>query len=122
MNYNLFILTFVLVCSASSSAADTKMKVRILPPDEGSLQSTRQLLGRFKDIINNEIYIKDSPLLQQIKKDTIKTSIETLPLTRVTIPIQCNPINGCDNSEILNELSELLELDKYRLRVRVIRK
>ena len=78
MNYNLFAITLILLISYGE--ADTKMKVRILPPDEDSLQSTRQVLGRLKDIINNEIHIKDSPQLQKIKKDTIKKFPKTSSL------------------------------------------
>ena len=120
MNYNLFAITLLLLISYGE--ADTKMKVRILPPDEDSSQSTRQVLGRLKNIINNEIHIKDSPQLQKIKKDTIKTSIENIPISRVSIPTKCQTTNGCDNSKIREELSEFLGVPSSRLRVRVIQR
>ena len=120
MNYHLLTLTFLLMVSYGTS--DTKMKVQILPPDEDSLQSTRQILGRFKNIVNNEIYIKDSPLLQKIKQETVKTSVVNIPIARVTIPIKCGSMETCDDSKIREELSEFLDVPKSRLRVRLVQK
>mgnify|MGYP001326048034 FL=1 len=120
MNYILFAITSILLFPYGTS--DTKMKIRILPPDEGSLQSTRHLLGRLKNIINNEIHIKDSPIIQKIKKETIKTSIENIPISRVSIPTKCQTTDSCDNSKIREEISEILGVPSYRLRVRVVQK
>ena len=120
MNYILFAITTLLMFPYGIS--DTKMKVRILPPDEDSLQSTRHVLGRLKNIINNEIHIKDSQIIQKIKKDTVKTSIENIPISRVSIPTKCQTTNSCDNSKIREEISEFLGVPSSRLRVRVIQK
>ena len=120
MNYILFAITTLLLFPYGIS--DTKMKVRILPPDEDSLQSTRHVLGRLKNIINNEIHIKDSPIIQKIKKETIKTSIVNIPISRVSIPTKCHTTDSCDNSKIREEMSEFLGVPSSRLRVRVIQK
>lgn len=104
---------------------DTKMKISILPPEDDSSKSSKQLLRNFKELIKNDIYLKDSIQLQQlqqlqkIKTDSIKTYTEQIPITKVILPIKCKQ-DLCDKSIIRTELSDFLEIDPYRLRIRVI--
>ena len=98
---------------------DTKMKISILPPEDDSSKSSKQLLRNFKELINNDVYLKDSIQLQKIKTDSIKTYTEQIPITKVILPIKCKQ-DLCDKSIIRRELSDFLEIDPSRLRIRVI--
>ena len=57
--------------------SDTKMKIKILPPEEDSKEPTRYLLNRFKNVMNDGMALQDSPLLNKINlhKDLCKLAL-----------------------------------------------
>ena len=112
-----FLLLILLLNGISPSICETKMKIKILPPNEDSQEHTKSILYNFKKLINDEIRIQDSEQLRKVYPETMKTSFDYNRAVRVKIPIYCDSIGGCNKEMILEELSEILDVPKYRLNV-----
>ena len=112
-------LTTILFSVIELCLSDTKMKIKILPPEEDSKEPTRYLLNRFKNVMNDGMSLRDSPLLNKINPETIKSSLHNIDIMKVIAPINCESIGGCNKDLILEELAEFLNVPMSRLRVNI---
>lgn len=116
----LFIL-FCLTNTVLSQSSNTKMRVKILPGDKTSPESTRYVLNKLKKSLRDTSSLPDNSLLHKIKPETIQSTIKTAEIKRVKVPIDCDSIDGgCNEDKIHEELSNILNVPLSRLRVRVI--